>query len=107
MEVKVRGNIKSHSVWMGSNFPFLLIGFLLTHTHKTRGKLWANSVLGTHVTASFLCQGDRGLRVVGGGRQGEGGESREGRQGFHRGGGVLQEIGTMLSSRSLSVCEHM
>lgn len=44
-----------------------------TQAHRPRGKLWANSRPGTHVTASFLCKGERGLRGVGGGWLGEGG----------------------------------
>lgn len=45
-----------------------------THTH-TLVNLWANSVLDTHVTASFLCKRGEGLKGCGrgmaGGREGK------------------------------------
>lgn len=74
--------------------PFLLCPLLVlnmlsdTHTLLKRNKLWANSVLGAHVTATFLSKGERGSGGVGGGWLGGGGESRVGRLGLWAGGGT-------------------
>lgn len=60
----------------------------LAHTHTlSRGKLWANSVPGTHVTASFLCEGERGFKGRGRGN-GRGREGKAEREGWSSGVGA-------------------
>lgn len=74
------------------------------------GKLWANSVLGTHVTASFLCQGGRGAYEVW--AEDCWGRAWEAERGGRASTGEAEYSNSLsfeavLSNRSLSVRAHM